>query len=224
MAMDNITIKKIKGADKSVVTQIVNIHLATFKGFFLTFMGRGFLSQMYKAYTKHNQSGIFIAEENGVVVGFLAYSEHMSGLYKYMIKHQLIQFAWYSLGAFLRNPKVFMRLIRAFLKPSESQRNEKYVELASIGVHPDAKAKGIGSRLIDALKAEVDFEIFDYITLETDVVNNEAANKFYVKNGFRIVREYETNEGRKMYEYRYGGEQRNEKTETSLHPECGKQS
>lgn len=220
MTMDNLTIRKLEDTDKGVINQIVDIHLKTFKGFFLTFMGQGFLSQMYTAYTKHPQSGIFVAEENGAVIGFVAYSGNMSGLYKYMIKHQLIQFAWYSLGAFLRKPKVFMRLIRAFLKPGESQRNEKYVELASIGVHPDVKAKGIGSQLIDALKAEVDFNAFEYITLETDAVNNEAANKFYVKNGFRIVREYETHEGRKMYEYRYEGEQQDEKTEASLHPEC----
>lgn len=96
-----------------------------------------------------------------------------------------------------------MRLVRAFLKPSESKREEKYVELASIGVAPNVKSKGIGSQLIDALKAQVDFEKYVYITLETDAVNNDEANHFYKKNGFVIEREFETNEGRKMYEYRW---------------------
>lgn len=205
MVVRNITIRKVESVDYAIVSQIVDIHLSTFQGFFLTFMGRGFLQQMYMAYIKHMYSGIFVAETDEKVVGFLAYSEHMSELYKYMIKHQLIQFAWYSLGAFLRKPKIFMRLIRAFLKPGESQRDERYVELASIGVHPDSKTKGTGSSLIEALKAEVDFEVFDYITLETDVVNNEIANKFYIKNGFTIAREFETHEGRRMYEYRYAG-------------------
>lgn len=204
--MDNIVINKVNDANKETISQIVNIHLATFKGFFLTFMGRGFLRQMYMAYIKHDQSGILIAKENDEIVGFLAYSEHISDLYKYMIKHQLIQFAWYSLGAFFRKPKVFVRLIRAFLKPSESIRNERYIELASIGVCPDVKGKGVGSALISKLKKETDFETFAYITLETDVLNNEVANGFYVKNGFHVVREYETHEGRKMYEYRYAGE------------------
>ncbi len=203
--MNNLIIRKVNDTEKSIINEIVDIHLATFKGFFLTFMGRGFLKQMYKAYTKHAESDVFVAVDENKAVGFLAYSKNMSALYKYMIKHQLIPFAWYSLGAFLRKPKVFMRLIRAFLKPSESQRNEKYIELASIGVHPDAKAKGTGSKLIDALKSEVDFNEFAYITLETDVVDNEIANKFYVKNGFHIAREYKTHEGRKMYEYRYEG-------------------
>lgn len=219
MKVNDFAIRKVEAAEKGVINEIVNIHLATFKGFFLTFMGKGFLKQMYTAYTKHTQSDLLVAVADGSVVGFLAYSEHMSGLYKYMIKHQLIPFGWYSAGAFFRKPKVFMRLIRAFLKPGEAHREEQYVELASIGVHPDAKAKGVGSRLIDALKDEVDFNAFDYITLETDAVNNEIANRFYVKNGFRVVREYRTHEGRAMCEYRYTGEETVEGEEDSLHTE-----
>lgn len=98
-----------------------------------------------------------------------------------------------------------MHLIKAFFKPGESKRDERYVELASIGVNPAAKSKGIGSKLIDALKAQVDFSTYTYITLETDAVDNEGANHFYKKNGFKLEREYETSEGRKMNEYRYRG-------------------
>ena len=199
-----ITIKYVDKSETRIIDDVVQIHLDTFKGFFLTFMGRGFLKQMYKAYCKHNQSNLLVAiNEEGKTVGFLAYSEYLSGLYKFMIKKSLIPFAWYSLGAFFRKPKIFMRLVRAFLKPSESKREEKYVELASIGVSPNSKAKGVGSKLIDALKEKVDFNSFEYITLETDVENNEIANKFYVKNGFNVVREFTTREGRRMYEYRY---------------------
>lgn len=201
--MDKLTIRKVNAEEKDIINEIVDIHLLTFKGFFLTFMGKGFLRQLYTAYARHTQSDILIAIEDDKVVGFLAYSEFLSDLYKYMIKHQLFLFAWYSIGAFIRKPKVFMRLVRAFLKPSESKREEKYVELASIGVHPCSKAKGIGSRLVEKLKAEIDFDVYEYITLETDVVNNEIANNFYIKNQFHAVRQYETHEGRKMYEYRY---------------------
>lgn len=217
-------IRKVKKNEKSIINEIVKIHLMTFEGFFLTFMGKGFLRQMYTAYTRHSSSDILIDVDDNCVNGFLAYSENLSGLYKFMIKHHLIPFAWYSLAAFLRKPKVFMRLVRAFLKPNESQRDEKYVELASIGVHPDAKSKGVGSNLIDCLKNEVDFDAFAYITLETDALNNEAANRFYVKNGFQIFREYETREGRRMYEYRYSGSRMCEKKENSLHPEYSAKS
>jgi ribosomal protein S18 acetylase RimI-like enzyme len=188
---------------KDAVSEVVNIHLDTFTGFFLTFMGRGFLKQMYRSYITHAQSDILVATEQGKVLGFLAYSSDLSGLYKHMIKKRLIPFAWYSLGAFLRKPKVFFRLIRAFLKPGESEREEGYMEITSIGVSPEAKNRGLGSALIEDLKKRVDFSQCAYITLETDAVNNEAANAFYQKNGFTLARSYETHEGRKMNEYRW---------------------
>lgn len=196
-------IRKIDFYDKTVVCDVTDIHLATFQGFFLTFMGRGFLRQMYRSYCEHESSGLLVAFEEEKAIGFLAYSENMSGLYKFMIKKRLVPFAWYSLGAFFRKPKIFMRLIRAFLKPSESRREEAYVELASIGVSLTIKSRGVGSALIKALKAQVDFGRFSYIGLETDADNNEGANHFYQKNGFRLARNYKTREGRSMNEYRY---------------------
>lgn len=190
-------------ADKKIIEQTVDIHLKTFTGFFLTFLGRGFLKELYTGYAQHEKSGLIIAEEEGNVLGFLAYSEDLGGFYKYLIKRRLIQFAWFSFWAFLRKPASFMRLIRAFLKPGESKREEKYVELASIGVLPEQKGKNIGSELIKCLQTRFDSDKFSYIKLETDAENNDSVNKFYVKNGFSLAGSYVTNEGRKMNEYRW---------------------
>lgn len=201
-----IAIREVKSEEKELINDIVSIHLNTFTGFFLTFMGRGFLNQMYRSYCDHDESGLLVAEENGKAVGFLAYSGNFSGLYKFMIKTRFIPFGWYSVGAFFRRPSAFMHIIKAFLKPSEVKRKEKYVELSSIGVDPTIKSKGVGSLLIDELKKIVDFNKFAYITLETDAVNNDGAIHFYEKNGFVRERMYETDEGRKMYEYRFVGE------------------
>ena len=201
-----IAIREVKSEEKELINDIVSIHLNTFTGFFLTFMGRGFLNQMYRSYCDHDESGLLVAEEDGKAVGFLAYSGNCSGLYKFMIKTRLIPFGWYSVGAFFRRPSAFMHIIKAFLKPSEVKREEKYVELSSIGVDPAIKSKGVGSLLIDELKKIVDFNKFAYITLETDAVNNDGAIHFYEKNGFVRERMYETDEGRKMYEYRFVGE------------------
>ena len=201
-----IEIRKVKKYEKKLITEIVDIHLNTFEGFFLTFMGKGFLKKMYLSYCDHEPSGLLVAEEEGKPLGFLAYSADMSGLYKHMIKKRLFSFAFYSMGAFFRKPKIFMRLIRAFLKPGESHREEAYVELSSIGVSPHIKSQGVGSVLINELKNTVDFSKYAYISLETDAKNNEGANHFYVKNGFVLTREYTTHEGRTMNEYRFRSE------------------
>ena len=203
-----VTIREVKSNEKELINEIVTIHLNTFTGFFLTFMGRGFLKQMYQSYCDHDESGLLVAEEDGKALGFLAFSSNFSGLYKFMIKTRLIQFGWYSIGAFFRRPSAFMHIISAFLKPGEATREEKYVELSSIGVDPNVKSKGIGSKLIDALKDNVDFDKYAYINLETDAVDNEGAIHFYEKNGFVRERMFETDEGRKMYEYRFVGEKK----------------
>ena len=158
---------------------------------------------MYQSYCDHDESGLLVAEEDGKALGFLAFSSNFSGLYKFMIKTRLIQFGWYSVGAFFRKPSAFLHIIKAFLKPSETRRKERYVELASIGVNPRSKSKGVGSKLIEELKNRVDFKKYAYITLETDATNNEAAIRFYEKNGFIKERKYITSEGREMFEYRY---------------------
>lgn len=196
-------IRKIDPKEKAIIKEVVQIHLDTFKGFFLTFMGRGFLTLLYKSYCQYKESGLFVAFENDEPIGFLAYSGDYSGLYKYMIKKKLLPFAWYSLGAFFRKPKVFVRLLRAFKKSDDVKRKEKYIELASIGVKPDFKSKGVGSLLISKLIEETNFDIYSYISLETDSKDNELANRFYKKNGFDLVRTYETKERRKMNEYRF---------------------
>ena len=203
-----VTIREVKSEEKKLIDEIVTIHLNTFTGFFLTFMGRGFLRQMYQSYCDHDESGLLVAEEDGNALGFLAFSSNFSGLYKFMIKTRLIQFGWYSIGAFFRRPSAFMHIISAFLKPGEAKREEKYVELSSIGVDPDVKSMGIGSKLIEALKYNVDFNKYAYINLETDAVDNEGAIHFYEKNGFVRERMFETDEGRKMYEYRFIGEKK----------------
>ena len=198
-----LNIQEISRWEHKPINEVVQIHLDTFTGFFLTFMGRGFLKQMYSAYCSHNKSGLYVAFADGKPVGFLAYSSDMSGLYKYMIKKRLIPFAWYAAGACLRKPKTFMRIVRAFLKPGESKREEAYVELASIGVSPHGKNQGIGTQLIQKLILETDFEKYAYICLETDVVDNDSVNQFYQRNNFAWVRTYETPEHRQMNEYRY---------------------
>ena len=201
-----VTIREVKSDEKKIIDEIVTIHLNTFTGFFLTFMGRGFLRQMYQSYCDHEESGLLVAEGDGKTVGFLAYSSDFSGLYKFMIKTRLVQFGWYSMGAFFRRPSAFLHIIKAFLKPSEVKRKEKYVELSSIGVDLGGRRIIKKTKLIEKLKKLVDFEEYAYITLETDAVNNEGAIHFYEKNGFIRERMFVTDEGRKMYEYRFEGD------------------
>lgn len=198
-----VTIEALSTSDKSLISDIADLHKRAFPTFFLTQLGKPFLRTLYKSYVNDPDSGIIVAEENRVIVGFIAYSNDYSLFYKRLIKKNLLSFAVCSLGAAIRHPSFIKRLFGAFKKSESVTRVEPYVELASICVDPSREGCGIGSLLIDNLKSIVDFDRYEYINLETDAMNNEMANKFYIKNGFKLFRQFTTAEGRSMNEYRF---------------------
>ncbi len=198
-----VSIRMQEGFEPKRIREIAELHKKAFPSFFLTQLGTSFLYTLYSGYCEDALSGIILAEDGGKTVGFIAYSEDYPLFYKGLIKKHLLKFAFCSLGAAIRHPSFIKRLFGAFKKSESVVKEEAYVELASIGVDPSVEGKGIGTKLIDYLKEIVDFNRFSYINLETDADDNEAANAFYLKNGFRLERVYFTKEGRKMNEYRY---------------------
>lgn len=196
-------IRELQTASSDYIKTIAELHIKAFPTFFLTQLGVPFLRTLYSGYMEDKDSGIIVAEENGKLVGFIAYSNDYPRFYKGLIKHHLIKFAFCSLGAAIRHPSFIKRLLGAFKKSESVVKTERYVELASICVDPEIESKGIGSQLIDYLKNIVDFDTYAYINLETDADENDGVNKFYVKNGFKLEREFTTTERRRMNEYRY---------------------
>ena len=200
-------IRILDESNKVKISTIAELHKHAFPDFFLTQLGIPFLRTLYFCYTEDSESGIIVAEDSDQIKGFIAYSKDYPRFYNQLIKKHLLRFAFCSLGAAIRHPSFIKRLLRAF-KSHEVTKEEAYIELASICVDPKEEGKGIGTRLIDKMKAITDFSVYAYINLETDACENDAVNKFYIKNGFRLNRSYVTAEGRRMNEYRYYGEKR----------------
>ena len=198
-----IKIQTLKNANSEYIESIAKLHKRAFPFFFLTQLGIDFLKTLYTGYLEDEKSGIIIAESKGRLVGFLAYSFDYPKFYKGLIKKHLMKFALCSAEAAIRHPSFIMRLLRAFKKSDSVKKAEKYVELASICVDPRIESKGVGSALISQLKSMVDFDQYAYINLETDALDNDAVNSFYVKNGFILERQFVTAEGRRMNEYRF---------------------
>ena len=201
-----VTIKELKSVDQKTIQTIAELHKKAFPTFFLTQLGIPFLKTLYTGYIEDKNSGIIVAESKDRIVGFIAYSKDYSSFYKGLIKNHLFKFAFCSLGAAIKHPSFIKRLLGAFKKSDSVVKEEKYVELASICVDPRIESRGLGSRLIDYLKGIVDFDVYAYINLETDAEDNEGANHFYIKNGFKLARTFTTVKGRKMNEYRFAKE------------------
>lgn len=198
-----MNIRELDTKEIKYINLIATLHVKAFPSFFLTKLGCPFLCTLYKGYLEDHEAGIIVAEEQGGLMGFLAYANNYSEFFKGLIKHHLLRFAFCSTIAAIKNPRFIKKLFGAFKKSDSVKREEKYVELASICVDPDVEGKGIGTELIDYLKNKVDFNSYAYISLETDADDNDKANAFYRKNGFKLKRTYTTGEGRRMNEYRY---------------------
>lgn len=198
-----VEIRELETESSEYINDLAELHKRAFPSFFLTQLGIPFLRTLYSGYIEDKDSGIIVAEEDGKLVGFIAYSNDYPRFYRGLIKNHLLKFAFCSAGAAICHPSFIKRLLGAFKKSESVVKTERYVELASICVDPEIESKGIGSALIDYLKGIVDFSKYAYINLETDADGNEPVNRFYLKNGFKLEREFITAEGRRMNEYRF---------------------
>ena len=199
----NFRVRNVDSSEKRLINEVVRLHKKVFDGFFLSTMTNSFLRTLYTSFCEHNKSVLMVAFDDERPRAFMAYSWDTSGVYAYMLKHHLVSFMWNSFIAVLKKPSTILKFFRAVNMPKESERDENYVKIFSLGVDPDCWGKGYGAMLLDELKHLVDHSEFEYITLETDADNNEAANKFYQKNGMRLSSVFTTPEGRRMNKYHY---------------------
>ena len=65
-----VTIREVKSDEKKIIDEIVTIHLNTFTGFFLTFMGRGFLRQITILSGSNNYLRIYITTTYFKIIWF----------------------------------------------------------------------------------------------------------------------------------------------------------
>jgi ribosomal protein S18 acetylase RimI-like enzyme len=192
-------IRKIENRD---IARVVEIHLAGFPGFFLSFLGPGFLS-LYYAGVSSAREGIALVSvgADDVPIGFVAGAADPRGFYSKLLKRDWLRFSLASAGAIMRKPAAVKRIARAFFHPADNPAGDGTAGLFSVGVMPEMQKKGIGRELVVQFLKEAEQRGCGRVFLTTDRENNDAINSFYKNLGFIIRRQYETKEGRKMNEY-----------------------
>ncbi|MFH1963402.1 MAG: GNAT family N-acetyltransferase [bacterium] len=184
------------------VNQIVTVHILSFKGFFLSFLGPRFLSLYYLGICSATEGISFVyLNPLGKPVGFVAGSSNPRGFYSRLLKRDWLRFSLASLGAILKNPRIIRRLVKALFHPSGNPIGDEVAGLFSVGVLPELQGTGIGKKLVLSFLDEAKRRNCKKVFLTTDRDGNDMVNSFYQKLGFHIEREYETPEGRMMNEY-----------------------
>ena len=182
---------------------VVDIHLRAFPGFFLTFLGRGFLHEFYRSFCG-SQDGVGLVavnRESGEVVGFVVGPLHPAGYFKRLLRRRWWAFCLRSLGAVLRRPRTVSRLMRALRYRGDAPPEGDRALLSSIAVDPHVQCSGVGRLLVQAFLDKVREAGLTGAFLTTDQAGNDRVNKFYRDLGWTLEGSYVTPEGRPMNRY-----------------------
>jgi GNAT superfamily N-acetyltransferase len=184
------------------IPAIVQVHLASFPNFFLSFLGPRFLSLYYSGICASPEGiGLVYLNDAKVPAGFVAGSSNPRGFYTRLLKRNWPRFALASVGAIVRKPSAIKRIARGLLHPGGNPVGSDVAGLFSIGVLPELQGTGAGKLLVAQFLGEAGRRGCRRVFLTTDRDANEAVNAFYLKLGFKLDRHYETPEGRRMNEY-----------------------
>lgn len=193
----------IQSATSSDVAAMVEVHLMSFPGFFLTFLGPHFLKVLYANILKVPENiSLVVVDNNNKVEGFVVGALSPEGLYKRLLMNSWFDFALASVLPALRNPACIPRLLRAFRTPRTGHIKSADCLLMSIGVMPQKIGTGTGRKLVEEFLKIAGHRGVKSVSLTTDRDNNESVNRFYEKAGFELHRTFTTPEGRQMNEYR----------------------
>ena len=192
----------IRQASADDLAGIVDVHLRSFQGFFLTFLGGRFLRLLYREILREPGNVSLVAlSTNNEIIGFVVGVCNQVGLYRRLVRQRWYAFAMAAFHTALQHPSIVPRLFRAFKYPSMASHLSSPGLLMSVAVAPDAKGTGVGRALVERFLSDMADNGISRICLTTDRDNNVDVNEFYRRCGFSKVSEFRTSEGRWMNEY-----------------------
>ena len=131
--------------------EVARLHHDCLNESFLGTLGIPFLTLLYEAIDKDNESVLFVKRENNVIVGFVSGTNRIGQIYRQLILNpfRLI----FSLKSCLLSPSKIYRIIEVLLATNQDD-NSIYLpkhELLSIAVSPDYQGSGHAENLFKNL-------------------------------------------------------------------------
>ncbi|MBN2345269.1 MAG: GNAT family N-acetyltransferase [Candidatus Aminicenantes bacterium] len=191
----------IRPLRESDLEPVVEIHLASFPGFFLSFLGPGFLKLFYRSFLEDPLGIAYVAAgEDGGLLGCVVGPLRPAGYFKRLLKRCWWSFCLASLPALARRPGIALRLLRAVRYRGDAPGgvDSRRALLSSIAVAPSAQGRGIGRELVEAWLGEARRRGAPGAFLTTDAEGNDAVNAFYRRLGWRLADSYTAARGRRM--------------------------
>ena len=168
------------------------LHAEQIAGGFLAFLGPGFLTRLYRRVCRSSGSFLLVADDEAGVVGFVAGSADVPGLYRAFLLRDGLPAAFAALGPLLRGWRRALETLRH--GSSEGAGAGRGVELLAISVDPSHQGRGTGGQLVDAfLRRVTDSGAHAaYVVVAAD---NRRAVALYRRAGFTGRDEFELHAG-----------------------------
>lgn len=191
---------EIRKPEKEEVYAISDIHLKAFEGFFLSELGKEFLSTYYNSVRVNDRGVLLGCFDDKKLLGFCAATTLSEGFNKYLVKSNFFSFSKIGFFLLFTRPKALLRLLKNFTKSDPSVSDDgHYAELLSIGVSPTAQGKGVGKKLLMALEKYLNDKNVSKLSLTTDFYDNEKTQNFYKGLGYKIMYDFVAYPDRRMY-------------------------
>lgn len=182
----DIELRALKNSD---IKEVAELHYNSFKGFFLTSLGRPFLRAFYKAVISHEKSVNFGAFRDNELIGFAIGTENNSGFYKSILKTNSLKMMVVALPNLISKPLNIKRLISSLFTSNASEYQNIPV-LLSICVSQQQESKGVGKMLLEVFENELRGRTLKELILTTDTQDNEYVNQFYQRNNYSLIQSF----------------------------------
>lgn len=172
----------IRRAENKDYIQIAQLHKEGIKKGFLSSLGMPFLTRLYWAINNEPGAYALVADENGIVAGFISGVIDIQGFYKRILLRRWFHLIVPLVG-YLVNFSIIKKVVETVLYGLKTKKNKSHAsdciaELLSIAVNSNYRGQGIGKNLVDALEAILKREhVKEYhvVTFSLD----KSSNGFY---------------------------------------------
>ena len=192
---------KISTAQIDDIDSIVNVHISGFEGFFLTLLGRKFLSELYRSFA-FREGGILriLHDDNNKIIGFASGTTQPEEFYRNLKKDRGLIFFWKALPSLLKNPVLVLKKLwyALFYKGERPLGIANSALLSSIAILPSESGKSYGKKLLKDYEETVKRLGCASLYLTTDKTGNDGVISFYKRNGYKIKSQFVQADGREM--------------------------
>ena len=181
---DGFTIRPARMADAPELARLMAEAISWGR---LSELGHGFTTLMHRHMIASRHAICRVADRDGEILGYAAGATDTSKFYR--------EFLWRrgAVAAIILAPKIFrarhrQTIIRSLTYFPEAHPDDPPAEMLSFAVRSRMKRSGVGKAIFAAISAEFRARGVKAVKFGTAEASNDAANAFYRRYGFELVR------------------------------------